>query len=160
MELTLGVVIDKYIDQFHTDLITSFEAALSSGLNDYNTPMIEQLSIQLICLSPDFMQFYKPVRPKYIADKTVKIRGSVTPEVRLYKCLDFEYIQDFESYQAAADSAECLKLLSLTFIHTIRNLKYPAALKTFDKEEFCKKIESICIENGFISPADLETPIL
>ncbi|MBP3537880.1 MAG: hypothetical protein J6J93_10150 [Muribaculaceae bacterium] len=160
MVITIAVVItSQYLKSFQVEAVTTFRKTLSSGLQDYNTPLVEELSVGFTCVTHEYSKFFIPKRPKYYADKTVKIRGSVTPEIKLYKCLDFEYVQDFESYQAAADSAECLKLLSLTFIDTVRNMKYPGALKKFDKEDFCRKIESICIDNGFISPADLETPI-
>ena len=32
-----------------------------------------------------FGQFFQARRPKYYEDKTLKFRGSVTPEVRMYK---------------------------------------------------------------------------
>ncbi|MDO4180199.1 MAG: hypothetical protein Q4D36_02795, partial [Bacteroidales bacterium] len=106
------------------------------------------------CLSPQFSTFYQVQRPKYYEDKTLRIRGSVTPEVRMYKCLLADFIVDFETYFKLTNKEECLKFLALSFVDFLKTLKYPGALKKFEKEKLLQIVKDIFVKNFIISAHD------
>ena len=94
--------------------------------------------------------FFQAQRPKYYEDKTFKYRGSVTPEVRLYKCLSADFVVNFESYFRLTTKEECLNYLSLSFLDFLKDLKYPGKLKKFEKEEFLQTVRNIFIESSIL----------
>ena len=108
--------------------------------------LVEEICIRLECESPMFAQFFQAQRPKYYEDKTFKYRGSVTPEVRLYKCLTADFV--------LTTKEECLKFLALSFIDFLKALKYPGKLKKFEKEKLLQAVKDIFIENSIISAHD------
>lgn len=156
MEIILGIVTSREISSFsfYNDGILTLNSILSNGLLGFNSDLVETISIRLICLSPKFSQFFQAHRPKYYEDKTFKYRGSVTPEVRLYKCLTADFVVDFEGYFKSATKEECLKYLALSFIDFLKNLKYPGKLKKFEKEKLLQAVRDIFIENSIISEHD------
>lgn len=101
-----------------------------------------------------FGQFFQARRPKYYEDKTLKFRGSVTPEVRMYKCLTVDFVVDFEGYFRLTTKEECLKYLALSFIDFLKTLKYPGKLKKFEKEKLLQTVKDTFIENSIISEND------
>ena len=157
MEITFGIVMSREISSFsfHSDAVHTFESLLSNGLLGFNSELVEKICIRLICLSPMFGQFFQAQRPKYYEDKTLRIRGSVTPEVRMYKCLLADFIVDFDTYIKAANKEECLKILALSFIDFLKALKYPGKLKKFEKEKLLQTVREIFIENSIISVHDM-----
>ena len=153
MEIILGIVTSREISSFsfYNDGILTFSSILSDGLLGFNSDLVETISIRLICLSPKFSKFFQAHRPKYYEDKTLKYRGSVTPEVRMYKCLTADFVVDFESYFKLTTKEECLRYLALSFIDFLKNLKYPGKLKKFEKEKLLQAVKEIFIENSIIS---------
>lgn len=111
MKTSLAIVISIELKSFsfYNDALYAFKSILSKGLLGFNSDLVETISIRLICLSPKFSQFFQAHRPKYYEDKTLKYRGSVTPEVRLYKCLTADFVVDFEGYFKLTTKEECLK---------------------------------------------------
>lgn len=156
MKITLGIVTSRELSSFsfYDDAFYAFESVLSKGLLGFNFDLVETISIRLICLSPKFSKFFQARRPKYYEDKTLKFRGSVTPEVRMYKCLTADFVVDFEGYFKLTTKEECLKYLSISFIDFLKNLKYPGKLKKFEKEKLLQTVRNIFIENSIISEHD------
>lgn len=156
MEIVLGIVTSRELSSFsfYDDALYAFESILSKGLLGFNSDLVETISIRLICLSPKFSQFFQVHRPKYFEDKTLKYRSSVTPEVRMYKCLTADFVVDFESYFKLTTKEECLRYLALSFIDFLSNLKYPGKLKKFEKEKLLQAVKDIFIENAIISKYD------
>ena len=161
MEVTLGVVISREFDRgyfdkyprlrFHRNAITRFEDLLSDGLLEFKSDLVESLAATFVCLSPPFLAFYKVTRPIYYADRTLKCRGSVTPEVRMYKCLTADFVVDFETFYHLTTEEDCMRFLALSFLDFLKNLKYPGALKKFEKEEFLQAVRELFIRNAVIS---------
>ena len=156
MKIILGIVISREFSSFsfHSDAINVFKSVLSNGLLGFNSELVEKICIRLICLSPMFGQFFQAQRPKYYEDKTLKYRDSVTPEVRMYKCLTADFVVDFEGYFKLTTKEECLKYLALSFMDFLKTLKYPGKLKKFEKEIFLQTVRDIFIENSIISVHD------
>ena len=157
MKIILGIVISREFSSFsfHSDAINVFKSVLSNGLLGFKSDLMETLSVTLVCLSPQFTTFYKVLRPKYYEDKTLKYRDSVTPEVRMYKCLTADFVVDFEGYFKLTTKEECLKYLALSFMDFLKTLKYPGKLKKFEKEIFLQTVRDIFIENSIISVHDM-----
>lgn len=153
MEIKFGVVVSREISSFsfHSDAIRTFENLLPNGLLGFKSDLVETISVTLVCLSPQFSTFYKIHRPKYYEDKNVKIRGSVTPDVKMYKCLLADFVVDFEAYFKLTNKEECLNFLALSFVDFLKTLKYPGALKKFEKEKLLQKVRDILLENSIIS---------
>lgn len=156
MVINFGTVISREISSlsFHSDAIHTFEGLFSDGLHGFQSDLVETISVTLICLSPQFSTFYKIHRPKYYEDKTLRIKGSVTPEVRMYKCLLADFSVDFESYFKLTSKEECLNYLALSFLNFFKTLKYPVALKKFEKEKLLQTVRDIFIESSVISEND------
>ncbi|KAB6401772.1 hypothetical protein [Bacteroides xylanisolvens] len=156
MKTSLAIVISIELKSFsfYNDALYAFESILSKGLLGFNSDLVEEICIRLVCESPRFAKFFQEQRPKYYEDKTFKYRGSVTPEVRLYKCLTADFVVNFEGYYKLTTKEECLKYLALSFIDFLSNLKYPGKLKKFEKEKLLQAVKDIFIENAIISKYD------
>ena len=157
MKTSLAIETSRELSnfRFYKDALYAFKSVLSKGLLGFNSELVEKICIRLICLSPMFGQFFQAQRPKYYEDKTLKYRWSVTPEVRMYKCLLADFIVDFDTYIKAANKEECLKILALSFIDFLKALKYPGKLKKFEKEKLLQTVREIFIENSIISVHDM-----
>ena len=156
MKTSLAIVISIELKSFsfYNDALYAFKSILSKGLLGFNSDLVEEICIRLVCESPRFAKFFQEQRPKYYEDKTFKYRGSVTPEVRLYKCLTADFVVDFEGYFKLTTKEECLKYLALSFIDFLKTLKYPGKLKKFEKEKLLQAVKDIFIENAIISEQD------
>ena len=153
MKTSLAIVISRELKSFsfYSDALYAFENILSKGLLGFNSDLVEEICIRLDCESPMFAKFFQAQRPKYYEDKTFKYRGSVTPEVRLYKCLSADFVVDFEDYYKLTTKEECLKYLALSFIDFLNTLKYPGKLKNFEKDKLLQTVINIFIENSIVS---------
>ena len=142
MKTSLAIVTSRELSSFsfYKDALYAFESILSKGLLGFNSDLVEEICIRLEC--------------EYYEDKTFKYRGSVTPEVRLYKCLTADFVVDFEGYFRLTTKEECLKFLALSFIDFLKTLKYPGKLKKFEKEKLLQAVKDIFIENSIISAHD------
>ena len=110
MKTSLAIETSRELSnfRFYKDALYAFKSVLSKGLLGFNSELVEKICIRLICLSPMFGQFFQAQRPKYYEDKTLKYRDSVTPEVRMYKCLTADFVVDFEGYFKLTTKEECL----------------------------------------------------
>ena len=146
MKTTFAIETSRELSSFsfYKDALYAFESVLSKGLLRFNSDLVGEM----------FSQFFQAHRPKYYEDKTLKFRGSVTPEVRMYKCLTADFVVDFEGYFRLTTKEECLKYLALSFIDFLKTLKYPGKLKKFEKEKLLQAVKDIFIENSIISAHD------
>ena len=158
MEITLVTTMTREfpIPSYYSAAINKFKDLLSTGFMGYKSDLIEEMDISFICVSPEFRRFFKPVRPKYYADKTVKSSDPVVQEVRLYKYLSFDFFMDFETYLNAKDEKECLRVLAISFLKVLEELKYPGKVKTFEKERFNQTAKNFFIKKNIISEADID----
>ena len=157
MEITLVTTMTREfpIPSYYSAAINKFEDLLSTGFMGYKSDLIEEMDISFICVSPEFRRFFKPVRPKYYADKTVKSSDPVVQEVRLYKYLSFDFFMDFETYLNAKDENECLRVLAIAFLKVLEELKYPGKVKKFEREKFNQAVKEFFIRENIISEADI-----
>ena len=129
MKTTFAIETSRELSSFsfYKDALYAFESVLSKGLLRFNSDLVGEICIGLICLSPMFGQFFQARRPKYYEDKTLKFRGSVTPEVRMYKCLTVDFVVDFEGY---------FRQIFSPFIHRLfKDLKISEQIEEIRKRE-------------------------
>ena len=63
---------------------------------------------------------------------------------------------DFETYLNAKDEKECLRVLAISFLKVLEELKYPGKVKTFEKERFNQTAKNFFIKKNIISEADID----
>ena len=159
MEITLVTTMTREfpIPSYYSAAINKFKDLLSTGFMGYKSDLIEEMDISFICVSPEFRRFFKPVRPKYYADKTVKSSDPVVQEVRLYKYLSFDFFMDFATFLNAKDEKECLRVLAIAFLKLLEELKYPGKVKKFEREKFNQGVKEFFIKENIISEADIDS---
>ena len=157
MKFILGTTMSREFPAFclQSKAVRQFEELLTKGIPEFKSDLIEEMDISFICVSPEFRRFFKPVRPKYYADKTVKSSDPVVQEVRLYKYLSFDFFMDFETYLNAKDEKECLRVLAISFLKVLEELKYPGKVKKFEREKFNQAVKEFFIKENIISEADI-----
>lgn len=151
MEITIGNPIfsvefnktAKYIDVEKLN-IKMQEFFLDKSYSDD----VEEYFIGLICVSPGFDEFFKPKRPKYYDDKIFKARGLPGPEnIHLkdrFSCeLKLDYVIFFPS-----NKEEGYNIIAKSLLEFLEALKYPSAIKTFDKKKFNEDMKNFFIQVG------------
>ena len=145
----------EFCDSYQYDVIRKIEKLLDEELSHrFQSDLIETFDITVICMSPAFYNFVKAKRPKYYTDKTLKPSNSITPVVKLVKYFTAEFIMDFDTFYKAEEK-ECFSVLGYAILNFIETLKYPAALKKFEKEKLLQTIRDTFIENSIISAEDV-----
>jgi len=109
---------------------------------------LSEIVIGIICVSPNFEQFFKPRRPKYTKDKKhIKSEGF---EYDIEKCLSYDIKLDFETCKNGTEE-ECRKFLareilqSLTVLDVMKN-----KIKDFDTLQFRTDLESYFKERSLV----------
>lgn len=109
---------------------------------------VEEYSIGLICVSLNFDSFFKPKRPKYYADKTMKAIALPDSETinfkKMFSCdLKLDYAAFFPS-----NKEEGYNIIAQSLLKFLEELKYPSAIKTFDKNRFNEDMRNFFIQLG------------
>ncbi|WP_418893596.1 hypothetical protein [Limibacterium fermenti] len=134
MKIQLAKTFSKEFDKTTKDSdIEELEIKLQSSLekNDYGHSVVDYL-IGIICVHPNFDPFFKPKRPSYVENKNIKLEGF---DVNIYKTFSLDIKLNFEDF-FKSDKENGLKMVANEIITTIRDLKYPAKIKDFDREQF------------------------
>ncbi|MBR3815616.1 MAG: hypothetical protein IKJ27_02695, partial [Clostridia bacterium] len=155
MRIKINTIFSReFCDSYQYDVIRKIEKLLDEELSHrFQSDLIETFDITVICMSPAFGNFVKAKRPKYYADKTLKPSNSITPVATLLKYFTAEFIMNFDAFYKAEEK-ECFSVLGYAILNFIEALKYPAALKKFEKEKLLQTVRDILIENSIISVHD------
>lgn len=155
MKFIINTIFSReFCNSYHYDVIEEIEKLLDKELsNNFQSDLIETFDITIICMSPVFCNFVKAKRPKYYADKTLKPSNSITPVVRLLKYFTAEFIMDFDTLYKAEEK-ECFSVLGYAILKFIETLKYPGALKKFEKEKLLQTVRGILTDNSIIPAHD------
>ena len=156
MKVSLSITITVEIEGLYKNALFLFEDLISEAFFGFKSDLIEEMCVGFVCVSPGFSEFFKAKRPKFYDDKTITSQASPTPEIRLYKHLIFDFIMDFETYLNAKDEKECLRVLAISFLKVLEELKYPGKVKTFEKERFNQTAKNFFIKKNIISEADID----
>lgn len=99
---------------------------------------LKDISIGIICVSPEFESFFKPRKPKFTKSKTVVIDGLSTAYDHVFEC---DVKLDYESLKKA-NYEEMLIIISTELMSVIDMLKNKR-IKDFDVDRFQKDFEKI-----------------
>ena len=72
------------------------------------------------------------------------------------KCCGIKVFMDFETYLNAKDEKECLRVLAISFLKVLEELKYPGKVKKFEREKFNQAVKEFFIKENIISEADID----
>lgn len=109
---------------------------------------VEEYSVGLICVSPGFDEFFKPRRPKYYEDKILKAKGLPGPEeIHLKHHLFFELKLDYATF-FPSNKEEGYNIIAQSFLKFLEELKYPSAIKNFDKKRFNNDMREFFVQMG------------
>ena len=109
---------------------------------------VKEYFIGLICVSPGFDEFFKPKRPRYYEDKILKARGLPRPEdIHPKHRFSCELKLDYSIYYPS-NKEEGYDIIAKFLLEFLEVLKYPSAIKTFDKKKFNEDMKTFFIQVG------------
>jgi hypothetical protein len=123
---------------------TSVISALSSDLKSHFSEMeygqdIKSYIIGIICMSPQFEQFYKEKKPKYTKEKEV-LKPDGIP-ITIEKTFEYSIKIDYESFKNATED-EARKLLAKEILVSLVVFeKLKSKIKDFDMNSFKADLE-------------------
>ena len=109
--------------------------------------LVDEVAIEILCVSQGFDQFFSETRPKYVVNKNGVIHHVLKYQIN--KSLMFNLKVDYESFYNS-DKQEGLRIIAQTILKTLETLKYPVKLKKFDKLGFYNDMKTFFIEEGLI----------
>lgn len=107
-----------------------------------------EIVIGIICVSPIFEQFFKPILPKYTKNKKhVKSEGF---KYEVEKCLEYSIKLDFETFKNFSE-IEAKKHLSLEILKSLEIIEtMRTKIKDFDLATFKKDLECYFREKAYM----------
>lgn len=117
-------------------------------LNKSYSDNVNEFFIGLICVSPGFDEFFKPKRPKYYNDKILKARGLPGPEdIHLKNRFSCELKLDYATF-FPSNKEEGYNIIAKSILEFLEALKYPSAIKTFEKKKFNEDMKNFFMQVG------------
>ena len=113
------------------ELVVKLEAYFNA--KSYGDDICSYL-IGVVCVHPNYDQFFKIGRPKYVEDRTVVYEKILGP-THIYKSFSFNIKLNFEEF-FSSNTEDGLKMIAGSIMEMVRTLKYPKKIKDFDKEKF------------------------
>lgn len=116
---------------------------------EYGSGLFE-LGINLICVSSNFEQFFKPKKPKFINEKKTKKSVYTKQEYEIEKYLTFDLKLDYETFKNASEE-ESKKIIAQEIVSsfsTLDNMK--KKIKDFDWEQFEKDVKQYFNDQGLL----------
>lgn len=139
--MDFGLAITSNLEQEKTNLITKLSDELELAFKDKNYGNdVKAYTIGVVCVAPQFEQFFKPKKPKYTKGKK-EINPDGIPFL-LEDDLEYDIKLDFETFKNGTE-AECRKLLAkeiLNSLSVVESIK--SKIKDFDLEKFKEDLES------------------
>ena len=138
--MKLGVSVNASIGiEDKTQIIHSLfnELEMNFSEKDYGKGLL-QIIIEIVCLSPEFEQFYPLRKPKYIELKEHITDGINIKEEKLFT---YSLKIDFTLFKNQTRQAN-KRILSLEILKSLSSLDaLPKKVKDFDKEKFKSDME-------------------
>ena len=107
---------------------------------------IETFLIGLICVRPEFEQFFKPKKPKYIEEGTESHDGI---SVKIIKLFSYDLKLDYKLFKETEEKEIC-KFIAKSIIDSLTELALPKKVQDFDKELFELDLMSYFKERNLI----------
>ena len=152
MDFSYQIITMVNIPKGYDDAMSEFKILLANELKDrFHSDMVKDWHMHLICVAQETLECFKPLRPRYYADKIRTCKNSVTPKVRAYKLLEMDFFVDYGKYVNTSSHKERMKVLAQEFMHCIETMTYPVVLrKTFDRKAFEQCVRDILTEHGLL----------
>jgi len=99
---------------------------------------LKDISVGIICVSPEFESFFKPRKPKFTKSKTVVIDGLSTVYDHVFEC---DVKLDYESFKKA-NNEEMLKIIATGLVSILDVLK-EKKIKDFDIDRFQQDLKKV-----------------
>ncbi len=99
---------------------------------------LKDISVGIICVSPEFESFFKPRKPKFTKSKTVVIDGLSTVYDHVFEC---DVKLDYESFKKA-NNEEMLKITATELVSILDVLK-EKKIKDFDIDRFQQDLKKV-----------------
>ena len=129
--------------------ILSLEEKMNLYFKDRSySDLVESYYIEFICVSPVFRSFNKPKKTKYYRDVILNNPFIQDDKNHLYKMLVISLDIDFESFYRS-DEKEGYNIIAKSLLEFLEALKYPSAIKTFDKKKFNEDMKNFFIQIGY-----------
>lgn len=142
MEFALAQTTSVELDK-QASFITNFSNHLENYFlkKDYGKDL-KSIIIGINCVSPNFEQFFKIQKPKYIGNKKVSISKYTGQSYEIEKCLSYDLKLDFETFKNISE-IEAKKYLSEEILKSIDIIgTMQKKIKDFDLLMFKKDLSS------------------
>ncbi len=147
MQITYNLIITDEVDNKKGNEIHGLVESLNCFFKDCSySLMVEIFDIILICVSPEYDQFFQPKRPRYCKSKLVPKPKYLWEKdsdnmFHTVKTLFIEIKIDYQSFYQS-DKIEGYTIIGNTLLKYLKEMKYPVAIrKSFDKERFNKDMK-------------------
>ncbi|MBK8805409.1 MAG: hypothetical protein IPO21_01680 [Bacteroidales bacterium] len=138
--MEIGLAIIGNIDQSKSDLIITLSDELKEGFKNKNYgASIKSYTIGVVCVAPQFEQFFKETKPKYTKGKKI-----INPDGIPFTLEDsFEYSIkiDFDDF-TKADKLAALKIITKEILFSLKVLdELKGKFKDFNTIKFKEDLE-------------------
>lgn len=128
--------------------ILSLEEKMNLYFKDRSySDLVESYYIEFICVSPVFRPFNKPKKTKYYRDVIQNNPFIQGEKNHLYKMIVISLDIDFVSFYRS-DEKEGYNIIAKSLLEFLEALKYPSAIKTFDKKKFNEDMKNFFMQVG------------
>jgi len=147
--MEFGVVLIGNVDQNKSDLIYQLSIGLKSFFKErmYGND-IKMYTIGIVCVAPQFDQFFTTKKPKYIkGKKTIHPEGM---PFTVEDSLEYDVKLDFETFKNGTEE-ENKRLLAKEILSSLSVLDtMKSKIKDFDAEKFKADLENYFKEKGLV----------
>jgi len=148
--MELGLAIIGNIDQTKSNLIVKLSDEMNAVfINKNYGNSIKSYTIGIVCVSPQFEQFFKVKKPKYTMGKKI-----IYPDGLPFTLEDsFEYSIkiNFDDF-AKVDGPSAVKILAKEILYSLKVLdELKGKIKDFDIVKFKEDLEQFFIEKNSIN---------
>lgn len=145
MKFGLGISMSREVN---SDLAVSMSNELGEFFSNKNYGLgVKDITIDFICVSKNYEEFFKVKKPKYVKSK--KIKGIDGLEYLLEDSFLYDCKIDFDSYQKADDS-EKKKLIAQGILLTTKSTFEKKKIKDFTEKDFINDLENYFIDQGYL----------
>lgn len=129
----------------HSLIINSLTSYIIEFLSSKNYgDEIAELTVGLICISPQFEQFFKPRSPKYLKGHKSYVKEDV--QYDSYNSFEYEVRLDFEAFKNASEQ-EAKRMIAKGILSSFDVFK---KFKKFDSNQFKSDLENLLRTKGWI----------
>lgn len=147
--MEFGLAIIANIDQSKTELIDKLAFEIKGFLKNKNYGNdIKAYTIGVVCVAPQFEQFFKDKKPKYTKGKKSIIQEGFP--FTLEDSFEYDIKLDFETFKNGTEE-ECRKLLAREIMNSLTVLDdMKKKIKDFDSEKFKADLEDYFKKKGLM----------